>query len=157
MDKKVKSIADLARIAAALRARGKRIVFTNGCFDILHTGHVRYLRFAKAMGDCLVVAVNSDSSVRALKGKARPLNAQSDRAEVLAALSSVDYITIFNELTPLKIIRRIKPDILVKGGDWKVKDMVGSSFVRSYGGRTKSLPFVKGFSTTAIVKKIRSL
>ena len=139
-----------------LRARHKRIVFTNGCFDILHVGHVNYLARARSLGDTLVVGLNSDSSARRLKGKARPIVTQKNRAKVLAALACVDFIVVFNNPAPFNLIKAIKPDVLVKGGDWKIKDIVGGRFVRSCGGRVKSLPYIKGFSTKALIRKIRS-
>jgi rfaE bifunctional protein nucleotidyltransferase chain/domain len=144
----------LARKLAVARSRGERIVFTNGCFDILHYGHVKYLEQARKKGDVLVVAVNSDNSVRKLKGAGRPVNNQRCRAAVLAALESVNYVTIFNEETPLELIKRLKPDVLVKGGDWNKKDIVGSDVVERRGGQVFSIPFVKGFSTTKIIHKI---
>jgi rfaE bifunctional protein nucleotidyltransferase chain/domain len=142
---------------ARLRSKGKRIVFTNGCFDILHVGHADYLSKAKSCGDILVIGLNSDSSVRKIKGSRRPVNKERDRAKVLSALEAVDYITIFSESTPERIIKELKPDILVKGGDWKAKDIVGSDFVRSCGGKVRRIPFVKGHSTTSLIKKINSL
>lgn len=146
----------LARRLARLRADGKRVVFTNGCFDLLHPGHVRYLSAARRLGDALVVAVNSDASVRRLgKGSDRPLVPENDRAEVLAALEAVDYVTLFDQDTPLDVIRRLRPDVLVKGGDWAPEKIVGADVVRSYGGRVKSLPFAPGHSTTALVARIR--
>ena len=145
----------LAHRVAALRRAGKRIVFTNGCFDLVHPGHVRYLFAARRLGDVLVVGVNSDASVRRLgKGPARPLNRARDRAEVLAALEMVDVVTIFSEDTPSELIRIVEPDVLVKGGDWKPDRIVGADLVRARGGRVKSLPFAKGYSTTALIKKI---
>lgn len=154
MNSKIKSQAALAKTLAKLRARKKKAVFTNGCFDILHVGHIEYLRRARKLGDVLVVGLNSDSSVRALKGKGRPINAQRDRAKVLACLYFVDYITVFNELTPEKLIKKLRPDILVKGADWKTSDIVGAAFVRSCGGRVARIPFVKGYSTTSLIRKI---
>ena len=136
---------------------GKKIVFTNGCFDILHVGHLRYLRSARSLGDSLVVALNTDASTKRLKGPSRPVNNERDRAEILSGLECVDYIVFFSEDTPEKLIHSLKPDFLVKGGDWKKKDIVGSEFVESYGGKVLSLPFVKGFSTTGLLKKIQSL
>ncbi len=136
--------------------QSKKVVFTNGCFDILHVGHVRYLQEARAQGDFLVVALNSDSSVRALnKGPERPINSELARAEVMAALGCVDFVTIFSEPTPLEVIQHLAPDVLVKGGDWKVEQIVGSEFVLARGGEVKSLRFVDGFSTTSIVQKIQ--
>ena len=155
MKEKIKNPAALKQVLSDLRSRGMRIVFTNGCFDILHAGHIDYLEKAKKLGDVLVAGLNSDASVRRLKGKTRPLNKQQDRAKVLSALSCIDYITIFSETTPEKLIEKLKPDILVKGGDWKVKDIAGAPFVTSYGGRAVSLPFVKGYSTTALVRKMK--
>jgi len=150
--KKLQSRESLKKICDKLRAEGKKIVFTNGCFDILHKGHVRYLAQARKLGDVLVVGLNADSSVSALK-PGRPVNPEASRAEVLAALSSVDYLTIFCEKTPYRLIRALRPDVLVKGGDWQKKDIVGSDIVKE----TCSLPFVKGVSTTGIIEKIRKL
>ena len=138
-----------------MRISKKKIIFTNGCFDILHVGHVRYLKKARSLGDWLIVGVNSDSSVRKLKGPGRPVNSEKERMEVLAALKAVDEVRLFSEPTPEDLIRKIRPDILVKGGDWKIKDIVGAEFVRSYGGKVRSLGFVKGYSTTAVLKKMR--
>lgn len=151
---KIRKIAELRGVIRGLKASGKRIVFTNGCFDLLHYGHVLYLTKAKARGDILIVALNSDFSVRRIKGKARPINSEKDRAGVLAALESVDYVVIFKEDTPLKTIKILKPDILVKGADWKKGAIVGADFVRSYGGRVETVPLVKGRSSTNIIRKI---
>ena len=140
-----------------MKKPGKKIVFTNGCFDILHKGHVTYLQKAKKLGDILVVGLNSDASVRRLKGPGRPLNSERDRALVLSALDCVDRVVVFNEDTPEKLIHRIRPDVLVKGGDWKKKDIAGAPFVESYGGKVRILPFVKGFSTTGLLAKIQKL
>lgn len=139
------------------QGRGRRrVVFTNGCFDLIHPGHVRYLRAARALGDLLVVGVNSDDSVRRLeKGPDRPLVPQAARAEVLAALEMVDGVTIFDEDTPYELISALQPDILVKGGDWAVRDIVGNDVVRARGGIVRSLRFAPGFSTTTLVEKIR--
>ena len=139
------------------RKSGKKIIFTNGCFDILHKGHTAYLQSAKKAGDILVVGLNSDASVRRLKGSERPLNKQNDRAEVLSALECVDYVTLFSEDTPLDLIHLVRPHVLVKGGDWKKKDVVGASFVESLGGKVRIIPYIKGFSTTGILEKIKSL
>lgn len=130
-----------------------RVVFTNGCFDLLHVGHVRYLQQARHMGDFLVVGVNSDASVQRLKGPTRPLQNELDRAEILAALGCVDMTVIFDEDTPEKLIHQVRPDILVKGGDWKITEIVGAPFVQSYGGSVQSLQFVDGRSTTKIIEK----
>jgi len=156
MDVKIKSKSTLSKILDGLRKKGKRIVFTNGCFDIIHLGHVEYLAKARALGDILVVGLNSDSSVKAIKGSGRPINRQAARARVLAAFYFVDFVTIFGEPTPEKLIRMLKPDILVKGGDWKAKRIAGSDFVKSLGGRVATIPFVKGYSTTALLKKAAS-
>jgi len=137
------------------RFQNKKIVFTNGCFDLLHVGHVRYLQEARKHGDFLVVALNTDSSVRKLKGPERPIQNENDRAEILAALACVDRTILFNEDTPEKVIEKIKPDVLVKGGDWKVDQIAGGKFVQSYGGDVRSLHFVDGKSTTKIIEKSR--
>ncbi len=144
----------LARQAKRLKREGKRIVFTNGCFDILHYGHVKYLQDAKAKGDYLVVAVNSDSSVKKIKGKGRPVVPQGDRMRTLAVLGCVDFVLLFNEDDPLKLIKAIKPDFLIKGSDWSKKSIVGASFVESYGGKVLTVNLVKNRSTSAIIKKI---
>ena len=137
------------------RPRDERLVFTNGCFDILHRGHVDYLTAARSLGDALVVAVNSDASVRRLKGKGRPLVAQEDRVLVLAALRSVDAVTIFDEDTPRELLAALLPDVLVKGGDYHADEVVGRAEVEAAGGQVVILPFVAGRSTTAILEKIR--
>lgn len=147
----------LAAWLARARREKKKIVFTNGCFDILHVGHTRYLQHARSLGGALVVGINTDASVRRLKGPGRPVNAEKDRAEVLGSLACVDAVVLFNDPTPLALIKKVKPDWLVKGGDWKKKDIVGSDFVEAGGGRVRSLPFVKGFSTTAALEKIQKL
>lgn len=139
----------LKEAAAALRREGKRIVFTNGCFDLIHIGHIRYLREARTLGDALVVGLNSDASVRRLK-PGRPITAEAERAEVLAALEMVDYVTVFAEDTPYELIKYLGPDVLVKGGDWKPEEIVGADLV----GEVHSLPYVSGRSTTEIVRRI---
>ncbi|MEN0057678.1 MAG: D-glycero-beta-D-manno-heptose 1-phosphate adenylyltransferase [Bdellovibrio sp.] len=141
---------------APLRKQGKKIVFTNGCFDLLHVGHIRYLQEARAQGDILVVGVNADASVRRLKGPTRPVQIEADRAEILAALKAVDFTVIFTEDTPENLIHKIRPDILVKGGDWKIDQIVGAPFVQSYGGQVLSLQFVNGKSTTRLIEKAQS-
>jgi len=143
---------NIENVLASIRA-GKKLVFTNGCFDILHVGHVRYLQEAKAQGDLLFVGVNSDASVKRLKGSSRPIQNEQDRAEILLALSSVDYVSIFDEDTPEQLIHVVKPDVLVKGGDWSIDQIVGAPFVQSYGGTVKSLQFVDGRSTTKIIER----
>jgi D-glycero-beta-D-manno-heptose 1-phosphate adenylyltransferase len=150
---KVLSEGDLIRELSRVR-QNKKVVFTNGCFDLLHVGHVRYLKEARALGDILVLGLNSDSSVRKLKGESRPLQNEQDRSEILSALECISYVTVFTEDTPEKLIQAVKPDILVKGGDWAVENIVGGGFVQSYGGVVKSLPFVQGRSTSKIVEKI---
>ncbi|MDD4940940.1 MAG: D-glycero-beta-D-manno-heptose 1-phosphate adenylyltransferase [Candidatus Omnitrophica bacterium] len=142
------------RIVRALRRRGRRVVFTNGCFDILHAGHVAYLEAARNKGDILVVGINSDASVRRLKGRRRPVVPQAQRAAVVAALGSVDHVVVFSEDTPERLILALEPDVLAKGGDWKIEDIVGSQFVLRSGGKVFSIPLVRGLSTTALVKKI---
>jgi rfaE bifunctional protein nucleotidyltransferase chain/domain len=144
----------LARRLAALRRQGKRVVFTNGCFDLIHPGHVRYLRKAKQLGDVLVVGLNSDASVRRLKGPARPLVSQRDRCEVMAALEMVDFVTVFNDDTPYRLIVRLQPDVLVKGGDWTPDRIVGADIVRARGGTVRSLRFAPGYSTSRLVERI---
>lgn len=135
--------------------KDKKVVFTNGCFDIIHRGHVEYLEKAKSLGDILIVGLNDDKSVNELKGIDRPINNEGDRARVLLALRSVDEVIIFGEETPIELINIIKPDVLVKGGDWAVEDIVGHEFVLGNGGEVFSLPFSKGYSTTNIIKKIK--
>jgi D-beta-D-heptose 7-phosphate kinase/D-beta-D-heptose 1-phosphate adenosyltransferase len=137
-----------------LREAGKKVVFTNGCFDLLHPGHVRYLQQARALGDALIVALNSDRSVRELKGDKRPILTEEERAEVMAALACVDYVTIFDEPTPREIIAALLPDLLVKGGDWGVDSIIGREEVEAAGGQVLSLPFVDGCSTTDVIGRI---
>lgn len=138
-----------------LKAQGKKIVFTNGCFDILHPGHTRYLAAARDLGDFLVVAVNSDRSTRAIKGGSRPVMPQDARTEVLAALSFVDAVIIFDEETPYRLIQVLQPDILVKGGDWKEDEIVGADIVKKAGGEVRRIPYISGYSTTEIIEKIK--
>ncbi len=152
---KVKSLPGLKRIVNRLKNKGKKIVFTNGCFDLLHPGHIYYLKEAKKKGDILILGLNSDSSLRKLKGKGRPLIPQKDRAEVLANFEFIDYIFIFNELTPQEAIRAISPDVLVKGGDYKKEEIIGGKFVEEKGGKVIIIPFLKGHSTTKLIKKIK--
>lgn len=148
---------ELEQVCNLIREKGLKIVFTNGCFDIIHSGHVRYLYQAKSLGDILLVGLNSDDSVKRLKGKSRPINMQNDRAIVLSALEMVDYVCIFEEDTPLELIKVVKPDILVKGGDYKREEIVGANFVESYGGKVEIIPFIEGKSTTNIIDKMRSI
>ena len=137
--------------------RNKKVVFTNGCFDILHIGHVLYLNEAKALGDKLVVGLNSDRSVRSLKGPERPINNEKDRKFILENLKSVDEVIIFDDSTPIDLIKKVRPDILVKGGDWPIDKIVGHDFVQSRGGQVLSLAFKEGYSTTGTLEKIKSL
>jgi len=147
---------ELLRVRAELRARGRALVFTNGCFDILHVGHVRYLAAARALGDALLVAVNSDRSVRALKGAGRPVMNESERTEMLAALSSVDFVTVFDEDSPRRLIGEVLPDVLVKGGDYRLDEIHGREEVEAAGGRVLALPFVEGASTTGIIERVKA-
>jgi D-beta-D-heptose 7-phosphate kinase/D-beta-D-heptose 1-phosphate adenosyltransferase len=140
-----------------LRRRGKRIVFTNGCFDILHAGHVRYLRRAATLGDVLVVGLNGDASVRRLKGAGRPVQKAADRAYLLASLSCVSYVAIFSEDTPARLIRDVLPHVLVKGGDWRGKEIVGADVVRANGGTVRTIRFLPGRSTTSILARARKI
>jgi rfaE bifunctional protein nucleotidyltransferase chain/domain len=154
MHRKIKTLQELAPLLAILRAAGRKIVFTNGCFDLIHTGHTRYLASAKSFGDVLVVAVNSDASVRVIKGKKRPINAEADRMETLAALESVDFVTLFEEADPYRVIAELQPDVLVKGGDWPVEKIIGRDVVEARGGKVVNVPYVEGASTTGIIEKI---
>jgi D-beta-D-heptose 7-phosphate kinase/D-beta-D-heptose 1-phosphate adenosyltransferase len=154
LDKIVDRANVVARVAEARHA-GKRIVFTNGCFDLMHVGHVRYLAAARAAGDLLVVGVNDDASVRRLKGPERPLVSEVARAEVVAALAAVDYVTIFGEDTPAEVIAALVPDVLVKGADWAPEQVVGREVVEAHGGRVLLVPVVEGFSTTALLEHLR--
>lgn len=153
---KIKTVQELRPLLDILRAAGKKIVFTNGCFDILHTGHTRYLAIARSFGDILVVAVNSDASVRIIKGEKRPINSQTERAETLAALSSVDFVTVFDEPDPYKVISALQPNVLVKGGDWPIEKIIGRDVVEARGGKVVNVPYVEGASTTGIIEKILS-
>ena len=154
---KVVTAAQLVPLLEQARAQNKRIVFTNGCFDLMHVGHTRYLRVAKAFGHLLVVGVNGDASVRSLnKGSDRPIVPEAQRAEVLAALECVDYVVIFTEPDPERLIATLQPDVLVKGGDWAIDKIVGREIVESHGGAVKTIPLVPGMSTTALLQRIRS-
>jgi rfaE bifunctional protein nucleotidyltransferase chain/domain len=156
VDRRVVDLTHLKRLCNIWRLKGDRIVFTNGCFDILHRGHVEYLQEAAALGDRLVIGVNSDASVRRQgKGPDRPLNDEQSRAKVLVALRLVDAVIIFDEETPLELIKAIAPDVLAKGGDWTEDRIVGADVVKAAGGEARSLKLVEGFSTTALVERIR--
>ena len=154
MSKKIHTREELAKIIRQAQSEGKKVATTNGCFDVLHIGHVRYLQAARKLGDMLIVAVNSDSSVRALKGEPRPLVPEDNRAEMLAALECVDYVTIFSELDPIALLLELKPDIHVKGGDYKLEQLIEREAVESYGGRVVVGFNVPGKSTTDLIKKI---
>jgi D-beta-D-heptose 7-phosphate kinase/D-beta-D-heptose 1-phosphate adenosyltransferase len=154
LKEKIKTKEDLHRIVEELKKKGKRIVFTNGCFDLLHLGHVRYLEKAKSLGDILVVGVNSDSSVQNLKGPERPILPEEERIEILSSLACVDYITVFDELTPFELISSLRPHILVKGGDWTKETTVGRKVVEQSGGEVVILPFIEGPSTSNLIETI---
>ena len=154
MISKILKLTDLIQKVKNLRKSGKQIVFTNGCFDILHVGHVRYLADARSEGDVLVVGLNSDASVKSIKPDNRPIVTQEQRAEVLAGLVFVDFITIFDESDPLALISAIKPDILVKGADWKEKEIVGADVVKACGGKVVRVEVVPGISTSRIIRRI---
>jgi D-beta-D-heptose 7-phosphate kinase/D-beta-D-heptose 1-phosphate adenosyltransferase len=156
MGEKILSQDRAARVRARLRAGGQRLVFTNGCFDLLHVGHVRYLREARGLGDALLVAINSDRAVRELKGAGRPVMPEGERAEVLAALEVVSYVTLFDELSPRPLIAKLLPDVLVKGGDYALSEIHGREEVEAAGGRVVALPFVEGASTTDIIERIKN-
>jgi D-beta-D-heptose 7-phosphate kinase/D-beta-D-heptose 1-phosphate adenosyltransferase len=157
MNAKILSIDELRAERARLRAVGSRLVFTNGCFDILHVGHVRYLSAARRLGDVLLVAINSDRAVRELKGESRPVMNEAERAEILAALRAVDYVTIFDDVSPRALIADVLPDVLVKGGDYALDEIHGREEVEAAGGRVLSLPFVEGASTSGIIERLKKL
>ena len=152
----MESLESVAQRTRALQQSGKRVVFTNGCFDVLHPGHVDLLRRARELGDALVVAINSDSSVRQIKGPHRPVFNEDERAELLAGLEPVDFVCAFSEDTPLEAILRIRPDVLVKGADWGLEAIVGRTEVEGWGGRVVAVPLVEGQSTTGIVERVQS-
>ncbi len=143
-------------LGRALREAGLKVVFTNGCFDVIHRGHVELLEFARSLGDVLIVGLNTDDSVRRLKGPDRPVNTLRDRAAVLLAIRWVDFVVPFSEDTPERLIRELRPDVLVKGGDYRLEEIVGADFVLSYGGEVKVFPYREGYSTTSILKRMRS-
>jgi len=154
--KKILKRSELSTILKKYKKNNDKIVFTNGVFDILHRGHVEYLATAKKLGDILIVGLNSDASVRRLKGKGRPVQKQNDRAIILLALEAVDYVVFFGEDTPDKLIKEVKPDILVKGADYKISEIVGAEFVKSYGGQVKRISLTKGKSTSSIILNSRT-
>lgn len=151
---RVVSREELVEIRRQARREGKKVVFTNGCFDLIHRGHVEYLERARAMGDILVVGLNTDRSVRQLKGQGRPLTPQDDRARVLATLGMVDYVCLFDEDTPAQLIQAVVPDVLVKGGDYRIDEIVGRETVEKAGGRVVVVPLVEGFSTQGLIDRI---
>lgn len=153
----VLSLKRLQEKVGRLKRQGRTVAFTNGCFDLLHAGHVSYLEAVRRKADCLVVAVNSDRSVRGLKGSGRPLTPAGERCRVLAGLRAVDFVTLFDVPTPLALIRVLRPDLLAKGGDWKPSQIVGADFVRSYGGKVVVVPYRAGHSTTGLIRRIRRL
>jgi D-beta-D-heptose 7-phosphate kinase/D-beta-D-heptose 1-phosphate adenosyltransferase len=157
MTEKLLSQEELLGVRQTLRAAGKTLVFTNGVFDLLHVGHVRYLAAARSLGDALVVAVNSDRAVRELKGERRPVIKESERAEILAALRYVDYVTIFDDISPRSLIAKLLPDVLVKGGDYGLDEIHGREEVEAAGGQVVSLPFVEGASTSTIIEKMKTV
>ena len=154
---KIRTLEDLKAECQMLKQDNKKVVFTNGCFDILHPGHTRYLEEARAMGDYLIVGLNSDSSVRKIKGPERPILPQEARAEVLASLQFVDAVVIFDEPDPYRVIKTLVPDVLVKGGDWAEHEIIGADIVKSAGGKVVRIPYVEGFSTTAILNRIAQM
>lgn len=151
---RVVELSELKREISKIR-KEKKIVFTNGCFDILHLGHIHLLKKAKKLGDVLIIGLNSDSSVKKIKGEERPIKDENTRAQILASLEMVDFVVIFKEKTPLRLIKSIRPDVLVKGGDWKESEIVGADFVKSYKGKVKRIKYLKGHSTTQIIKRIK--
>jgi len=151
---KIKELAEAKKETDNLKSQNKKIVFTNGCFDILHIGHTRYLHAAREFGERLIVAVNSDRSVRSIKGPGRPVLNQEERIEILAALESVDLVVIFDQDDPLKVIKYLVPDVLVKGGDWKEDDIIGADVVKKAGGKVLTIPFISGYSSSQIIKRI---
>lgn len=152
---KIKNFGEIERISSYLKKEGKKIVFTNGCFDILHKGHIRLLKKAKSLGNVLIVGLNTDSSIRRLKGKGRPFLKEKERAEIISALEMVDYVVLFPQNTPYELIKIIRPHILVKGGDYNREGVIGKDIVESYGGKVYIFPMVKGASTTKIAERIR--
>lgn len=155
MKQKILSLDELLGVRQGLRAAGKSLVFTNGVFDLLHVGHVRYLADARALGDVLLVAINSDRTVRELKGDGRPITNESERAEILAALRQVDYVTVFDDVSPRALITQLLPDVLVKGGDYNLDEIHGREEVEAAGGHVVSLPFIEGASTSAIIERMK--
>ena len=153
---KLKSLEEIKAIVVEARDNGKRVAFTNGCFDLLHQGHVHVLRQAKACADLLIVGINSDQSVKQIKGPARPVLPESDRCELIGAMEMVDFVVLFNEPDPSNLISAIRPDVLVKGGDWNAEEIIGADSVEAAGGRVVVVPYIKGFSTTEIIERIKN-
>ncbi len=156
MDKKFKNLADLVKIRNQLKQQDKKVVFTNGCFDLLHSGHIHLFREARKKGDVFIVAVNDDSSIRKIKGASRPIFSLKERIEILEAIEDIDYLASFSEETPQQIIARLLPDVLVKGGDWKPEEVVGKREVEDAGGEVEIIPYLEGRSSSDIVKRIVS-
>ena len=154
---KLRSLSSLLAELAPSHRTGRTVVFTNGCFDVIHRGHIEYLQFCKRQGDLVVVGLNSDSSVRALKGPERPVNKENDRAAVLSGLETVDFVTLFDELDPLELIKQIRPDVLIKGADWKPENVIGRDVVESYGGKLMLAPLVEGRSSSKTIEKMRAV
>lgn len=153
---KLKSLEEIRAIAVSARTNGKKVAFTNGCFDLLHPGHVHVLRAARACADLLIVGINSDQSVKHIKGPTRPVLPESDRCELLGAMEMVDFVVLFNEPDPQNLISAIRPDVLVKGGDWNSEKIIGADIVEEAGGRVVVVPYIKGFSTTEIIERIKN-
>jgi rfaE bifunctional protein nucleotidyltransferase chain/domain len=153
---KLKSLEEIKAIVVDARTNGKKVAFTNGCFDLLHRGHVHVLRAARACADLLIVGINSDQSVKQIKGPTRPVLPESDRCELLGAMEMVDFVVLFNEPDPHNLISAIRPDVLVKGGDWHTEKIIGSDMVEEAGGRVVVVPYIKGFSTTEIIERIKN-
>ena len=153
---KLKSLEEIKAIAVSARTNGKKVAFTNGCFDLLHRGHVHVLRAARACADLLIVGINSDQSVKHIKGPTRPVLPESDRCELLGAMEMVDFVVLFNEPDPQNLISAIRPDVLVKGGDWNSEKIIGADIVEEAGGRVVVVPYIKGFSTTEIIERIKN-
>lgn len=156
MNKKVITLRKATMLAKNLKSAGKKIIFTNGCFDLIHAGHVTYLEKAKKYGDVLILGLNSDASIKQIKGDQRPILGEKDRALLLSAFNFIDYIIFFNEATPIRVIKSIKPDIHIKGGDYRVKDLPEYPIIKKYGGVIKILPYIKGCSTTSLIEKIKA-
>jgi len=151
---KIKSAEELKAVVAGAKTEGKKVVFTNGCFDLLHRGHLHLLREAKKLGDILIVAINNDLSVKKIKGPKRPILPEADRAELIGALEMVDYVTLFDEADPYRLIKQLQPDVLVKGGDWTREKIIGGDVVEKAGGRVVAVPYLEGYSTTEMIERM---